>query len=765
MASWVATGLGRSPRAKIASSRGSVANDRCAVAWFPKENVRLALKVSGERSRTTGRTNRLDHEIAEARFPSGIGVPSAVVLVLTLLLAAASGFFLTPTATKPVPGAVVASQEHFVEATARSLAASATEAVLELRFAVTESSAGWPRNPGELLGTLGELYPRWRGLAVVESANRALVAARGEPIPLEALDQVVVREASIRPVARPGGRVLMMAAIPLPADDGARLLVASTEFSSSQFPLDERLAQSVLMVTGDGSVLDSRGPVPAPDDRVTGALIRRAATESAAGRAGSEVDLLAGAGPAQPPSAQANRTAAVVAYAPLASSELSGKLGLSLISVAHVPVADVESPVHRPAPAIALAVLSLLGFVLVRMTVVGPVHRLRADALAVAAGCVGREVRTSGVREVRRIAAVVEQCRSGTGTRPRRRRFGLTARQAIGVCAVAMLVWSGLVTWTIGMSAPDVPDVVVRERGMAVSRIADSVGRSLNGGMAELKLLARLAGQSDANAMRQAMGRLVSREARYRSVYLVDATGRTTVQAGRAPLRAAETPPPGEGFRQYNTDGRLPVIFAHVPTLDGKGAVIGEFDIEHLSELLRQSVGRVRVVDPGFRTIADTEGYRAFQMLSGEPLRRSAGDALAGKPTAAMVDGQSGRYVVASAAVGGAGTVAALRWGVVAEQPAGALGLPGNELRRRSLAVGIASAAIALLLLGWHEFAVTRPLRRSAALAERFGDGDLDSPIYPLRQDQIGTITSCLETCRKSQRASANKKLFALRES
>lgn len=708
------------------------------------------------------RTIRLEKHLAEAGFPRGVGVPSAVVLVLTLLLAAACVLLFDSPSARPVPDVVLQSQERFAEATAHTMAKTVAESVMDLRFGVTQSGSDQGREPEALLGSLGEVYPRWRGMALMQSSTGRLLATRGEPLPFAALDSGATKEASVRPVASTGKGVVMVATVPVPAGTEQRTLVAFTDLVTSEVLLDSGLGQSVLVVTDDGRVLDSRGPAPSADARVSQGLISKAAAESAGGRTGSSVDFVARNGPGPD---GVRETALVAAYAPLAVAGLSGEWRLSLVSMAHVPVAGDTRTGRHPATVVSLVVVAVFGFVLVRRSIVKPVHRLRTGALAVASGADAPSVRGSGVREVRRIAAVFEWLSHQAEHRHRPRWSVPSARQVIVVGAAATITWSCSVLVAASDAVPKVPELVVRERGMEVSRIADTVRRSLNGAVADLKLLLRSKGNKEMTSVLPAMERLIAREARYRSIYAVDPAGRIGAWTGRPPLRAEERLPPGEGVRQHNTAGSLPVIFAYAE-LPGSGhGVVAEFDVEHLSELLHQRAGRVRVVDPGFRTIADTEGYLAFHTLSEDSLRRSAGEALAGRPRAEIGRSQGGESVIASAAIGAPGPAATLRWSVISEQKTTTLGLPENELSRRNLAAGLIGLVIALLNFGWHEFIVVRQLRRTAMLAERLASGDHVSGIHPVRQDQIGTITFCLEICRKTASESEHRTAFARRES
>lgn len=708
---------------------------------------------------TGRRQTRLEKQLAETRFPGGVAVPSGIGLALSLLLAVFCAWYLQRPATPAVPAAVIESQERLVASVTHTLAASVAGNVTDLRVTVTQSAAKFARNSGDVLGELGELYPQWRGLALVDGPGNRMVAARGEPVPLDQLDRTSLQVATVRPVARPGHGVLLVATVPLGGSAPGRLLVASTDLRSPEFFTDERLGQSVLLVTADGTVVDSQGLVPDPDDRALHTLIRTAAAAATAGQTGSKVDAVPRDASVQGTTAAGHgadgAAVPVVAYAPLTVADMSGTLGLGLVSVIHAPVEHGDSAGHSLVPATALVVVAVLGFLLIRVAFVRPVRRLRTDAIAVASGNLGRNVRISRVTEVRRIAVAIEHCRArlrGEFARPRARRAPApTARLVIVLSTVALLAWSAFVILIMGVPVPAVPETVIRERGTEVARVADSVRGALDAGMAELKVLSRLSAANDDAALETSMAQLVARESRYRSVYLVDMAGQPIVHTGRPPLRPAERlPDDQDAVYQYNTSGRLPVIFAYRSLPDRKRAVMAEFDVERISGLLRQAAGRIRIVDSGLRTIADTEGYMAFQELSDDSLRRSAGVVGSGTPRAQVVDSPTGPAVVASAAIGGSRSAAMLGWVVVADQPVTALNLPGNELRRRALVSGLLGMAIALLQCGWHELIFVRPLRRTAAAGERLVAGDTTAAIYPVRQDHIGTVTSCLEICRQA---------------
>jgi hypothetical protein len=125
----------------------------------------------------------------------------------------------------------------------------------------------------------------------------------------------------------------------------------------------------------------------------------------------------------------------------------------------------------------------------------------------------------------------------------------------------------------------------------------------------------------------------------------------------------------------------------------------------------------VRLVDSELRTLAATDGFVAFEQLSGDSARHGVTDALAGRP-AARVDGEGrDRAVIVARSVDD------LPWAVVSEKPVRELSLPGNEVRRGALLVALIGGLLAILLFGWHYLVLIRPLRTVAA-AGKFTGGE-----------------------------------------
>ncbi|MEQ0564436.1 HAMP domain-containing protein [Amycolatopsis sp. NEAU-NG30] len=692
---------------------------------------------------------RLRAQIPEAGFPRGAGVASAVAFVLLLLIAAFTALYLSTAgplalirandAGGRVPDELTAGQQRTTAGLAQSVATSATAAAGDLQVAAGSSVFDTPDDTA-LLTRLGETYEDWRGVVVYDPVAQKVVATRGEPVPVETLRGVAVANLTVRPVARPGDTPLVLTALPLTGARAGKLLVVSTALRNTAGTLDEDTQQQVRLVTADGVVLHTHGSAVAATDRPAQDLLARAATAAAAGQSG----VLTGAAVTE----KGKERAPVVSYAPVSPAGIGGSLGLSVVTFSRFPVEAV--PVRWPGlvPAAALLALAVGGFVLLRRTVVAPIRRLRDDALAVAAGELGHPVRQSRIREVNRVTAALEHTRSKLRRRkpePEVRPL-LSAQLAVVLVALALLGWSGAVAATLGRQHAEVSPTMLSEHGVRVTRSADTLRRSLTEGLNDLQTLARLGKGKQPDQLRDMLGRLAGTESRFRSVYVTDAEGAVLVQAGREALRDPGKLPGGEGLRQHNTSGRVPVVYAFTPLPDSPNVLVGEYDVPRMAELLGSAGGRVRVVDEGKRTIADTEGYLAFAALSDPALVKNVDAAQSGKDAREATPSA----LLAAQRLADKGQAATLKWVVVAEQPIGSLGLADNTVRSGARVAALLTAVVALLLFAWHLLVVVRPLRRIGTEAGRIADGNTAAVVYPQRQDEIGTVASCVEICRQA---------------
>lgn len=667
-------------------------------------------------------------QLPESGFPSGISTPSITVLLLLLVHAGLCTVLLDGRESGTVPTAIAESQEQLVRGAGSAVGASASQGIADLR-AVTAVPAATPE---ELLTRLLQTGT-WRGAAVLDAGTRALVASRGEPVAVQSLPKTVTGT-TVTPVVGADGTLRVVVAEALP---GAKLLVAARGSRLPDSTIGGDLRETLLLTTGTGQVIDSRG---APLDKDVNRLVELASAAAATGEKGTLTGrTVAGrkGGLEQP----------AVVYAPVSSARVNGRLGLAVVSVVRAPVTGEGPGGNGLVPALALGGVAVFGFLLVRRVLVTPTRRLRTDALSVADGrLLTTHVRRSRTREVDRIAAAFEHCRSDLGGTPARaggRRRGMAPWLATGLAALAVFGWSAGVLLTVGSRDVAVPDAVVASIRNQTTVATEALRRSLNDGLADLTSFASLA---DAD-VRSGLDELIAGQPRYRSVYLVDQSGRATAVAGREPLRTAEPLPAEPGLDLRRGGAPVPVLFAYAPLPKGQ-ALVGEFDLDHIARLLGRAPGSVQLVDNGLRTIAATEGFIAFADLAVE-LRDSAIESSKGRPVAGTREGTSGRAVVASAPLRG-GVSGKLGWTVVAEQPVTDLALPGNELRRNAMVAALVAALLALLAFGWQYLLLIRPLRRVAAAADEIAAGRYKAVIYPQHQDQIGTIASCLEICRQA---------------
>jgi hypothetical protein len=680
----------------------------------------------------------LTEQLPESGFPSGISTPSITVLVLLLLHAGLCAILLDGRGSGTVSAAIAEAQEQLVRDAGSAVGASASQGIADLR-AVTAVPAATPE---ELLTRLLQ-NGNWRGAAVLDARTRALVASRGEPVSVQSLP-ATVSSTTVSPVVGADGTLRLVVAEALP---DAKLLVAARGSRLPDTTTGADLREALLLTTSTGQVIDSRGTPPDKADTDVNRLVALASTAAAAGERGNLTGrTVAGAkGTVEQPA---------VVYSPVSSSRVDGTLGLAVVSVVRAPVTDEGPGGSGLVPALALGGVALFGFLLIRLVLVGPMRRLRADALSIAEGrLMTTRVRRSRIREVDRIAAALEHCRSDLGGTParagRRRRMRVATWLATGLTTAAVLGWSAGVLLTVGSRDVTVPDMVVTSIRNQTTAATEALRRSLNDGLADLTSVASLAGggRDGAVDLRSSLDELIAGQSRYRSVYLVDQSGRATSVAGRQPLRTAEPLPAEPGLSLRRGDAPVPVVFASTPLPNGQ-ALVGEFDLDHISRLLGRAPGSVQLVDNGLRTIAATDGFIAFAELSAE-LRDSAVKSGEGRPVATKQEGTTGRAVVVSAPLRG-GASGELGWKVVAEQPVTELALPGSELRRNAMVAALVAAILALLLFGWQYLLLIRPLRRVASAADEIVAGRYKSVIYPQHQDQIGTIASCLEICRQA---------------
>ncbi|MEV6235427.1 cache domain-containing protein [Lentzea sp. NPDC051838] len=672
----------------------------------------------------------LEQRCAEAGFPSGARVPLIVMSVVLVLL---MGFCAMRSSGKPdgSPVEVVArSHQWFATNLAHSVGASVNEAVADLATAVKLYSGKGDRTDEQTIAFFAKNCPHARGVAVVDTTG-GLRASAGEPVPIESVPLDDLSSVPVRVMADRYGGVQAVTADALPGGD--RVVVVSSDLTIPPVSVDSlRLPETVLLVTDTGEVVKPHGTETGAGEQE---LVQRAASVAAKGESGHLVGT-AGTGP---PTPDAQATVPIVAYAPLTRGRIS--LGMSLLLVGATPQAEASGAGGGlPAVVALLGVVAIAALVLL-LGLVGPVRRLREDALAVASGQPGARMRRQWISETHRIAAAFQPAE------PRRLPSAVVA---VVLATVMLLAWSAAVLGTIGRHEVQVPGQAVQVTQRLAATTATALRRSLQQSLTDLRSFASLVDGTDVADLRPALQELTSRRERYRSVAVVDPDGRTVAQAGRKPLRAEEPLPPGSGLHQQSVAHKVPLIYATAPLPGSNYVVVGELDVVKLSALVRLPGGVGRLVDGDLRTVAATVGYQAWEPLAAEPLRASVSEALKGIPDPAVweVDGRTS--VVASAALYGSKDFNDLQWAVVVEQPVSQLPLPGNHIRRTAWLAALVSSVVGLVAFGWFLLVLLLPLRRLARSADRLAAGDVSTVIFPQRPDEIGTVARCLELHRQS---------------
>jgi HAMP domain-containing protein len=699
---------------------------------------------------TVDRTS-VERQCAEAGFPSGVRVPLIVLVVILALLTGFSAVRLSgPPDGSPVE-VVARSHQWFAANLAHSVGASVNEAAGDLATAVklySGKNARADRTDEQTIAFFAKNCPHARGVAVVDTTG-GLRASAGEPVPIESVPLDDLASVPVRVMADRYGGVQAVTADALPGGD--RVVVVSSDLTIPPVSVDSlRLPETVLLVTNGGEVVEPHSSGTGTGSGTGGSghsddeLVRRAAAVAAKGESGH----LVGTPGTGPPAPDARATVPIVAYAPLTRGRIS--LGMSLLLVGATPQAEATGAgTGLPLVVVLLGVLVLVAALLVA-GLVGPVRRLREDALAVASGQPGGRMRRQWISETHRIAAAFrpgareeEQPQERGGWRP-------SALVAVALATTVLLAWSGLALGTIGRHDVQVPGQAVQVTQRLAATTATALRRSLQQSLTDLRSFAALAAGTDVADLRPALQELTSRRDRYRSVYVVDPDGRSQVRAGREPLRAEEPLPPGSGLHQQSVAHRVPVIYATAPLPGSGSVVVAELDVVKLSAQVRLPGGVGRLVDAELRTVAATVGYQAYEPLAAEPLRANVSEALHGvaDPAVWEVDGRTS--VVASAALYGSKDFNDLQWAVVVEQPVSQLPLPGNHIRRTAWLAALVASVAALGAFGWFVLVLLLPLRRLAASADRFAAGDTSTVIYPQRPDEIGTVARCLELHRQS---------------
>lgn len=676
----------------------------------------------------------LERQLPRTRVLAGVGVPSWVTLCCLVLLAGVCLVYLGTPRPAAVEEAIVESQRQIVADLARGLDVQARSIASTIAAHATEWGTASPADPSAVLDIV-ESITQFTGAAVL-NAQRAVIAARGDAVPVDAIPPAIADQ-HVFPYV--GATDVPRLVIAQRLADGKVLVALFTVVIRPLF-LDTAAEHSIYLyatptvgVHSQGATLtgEAMRAVERALDRSAGRRVATATRIGAAGAAGSTGDV----------------SAMIAAAAPV------GATGFSVVSALRAPVVPPDGARVGAIATAALLVVAAAVFALLQLCVVQPAHRLLAHAKAVASGGRGRRIRRTRMAEIATMTAALDGVSArlrGHVHLPVRRRYAMSAGRLVAIATVLVLGWAGSVAYvyTFGRTRPEVPGQVMTARQNLVDGVAAALRESLREGQRRVAQAAIVNVGAQPNDLRPVIADLAT-ERRFRSVYVADAGGRVLAHAGSDPLRALASVPMVNGVRIDDEPRRVPAIYGYA-WVSHRHVIIAEFDVRYLNRFLDRIGGRVHVVDARMRTILNTEGYVAFEELRDRGLRDLLDRGAADSPRGRVITISGVRTLVNSSEADISSASTDLRLHVVAQQAVNELALFTNRNLHRAWLVALLAASIALLLIVWHYYRLIRPLRALARAAGRLADGDTRTVIAPPRLDEIGSIAICLDICRQA---------------
>ncbi|MFJ9029052.1 HAMP domain-containing protein [Streptomyces sp. NPDC102274] len=737
---------------------------------------------------------------ADMSLLGGIRPPIAVLSALLLALAGLTALGFGKPENEALPEAVRISQQHFAEDGAVALRASLDESITDLSRTAALFNAGDPVSADTVLDKLGNVYQKWRGSAIVEIKSGKLLAARGENVPLLAVDREKLSDKdglAPRMVRLQNGetRLLTFALLSWEGQP-QQLLVTSNSLKVPGISLGK--FRVIAVVDSGGTILSSDGlqvPEETDSENIKDELKEtekqlKAFAKLAAQKSGDNPlttkepgsgGFLGISGTMTGSRITDERT--VAGYATLAAPEAGEStdatgLGLSVVTQVAVPenTSRVNDPLFGLMSAAALIVIGALAVALLLGTVQRPLIRLFLESRRLTRGDLTRPVTVPRFGETRRIGDALEMLRlqllgapapgagpatdKGTGTggsKRRGRRVGTRALLAGG--GILLLIWSAPMMLLLNRAGDTlvVPQQLVSDQRDRTDTVTDRVRRALNEGHADLLSVATLIGDQTAPAdMAKVLERTMTEHPRYRSLYVLSADGSVLAKAGDNPQHPGGKHEGNAPIAVLSTDSKEPQVagYAELPGRDG-ALVVGEFRVDFLNSLLkRPGLGQVRIVDAERRTMGSNNGYRAFEKLPSsrlDSLVEATGQkvGLSTRPSGVLFRDGDGIQIAAAAPFAGGGAAKSLGWTVVSWQPASALAIPEYSAQNRTVLAGLLGVTAAAACLGWLHIVVVRPLRELADQAETLADGDRRTVLYPRHHDEVGAIARSLELLRQ----------------
>ncbi|MFD7290814.1 HAMP domain-containing protein [Streptomyces sp. NPDC059863] len=735
---------------------------------------------------------------ADMSLLGGIRPPIAVLSALLLALAGLTALGFGKPNYEPLPTAVRTSQQHFAEDGAIALRASLDESITDLNRTASLFNAGDPVSADTVLDKLGSVYQKWRGSAIVEIKSGKLLAARGENVPLLAVDREKLSDEdglAPRMVRLKNGETRLLTFALLSWEGRPQqLLVTSNSLKVPGISLGK--FRAIAVVDSGGTILSSdglRGPEDIPSKTVEdevketkkqlASFAKLAAEKSAANPVTTKEPGSGGffGVSGTMTGSRISQERPVVGYATLAAPEAgestdATSLGLSVVTLVTVPenTSRVTDPLFSLLSAAALILIGALAVALLLGTVQRPLIRLFLESRRLTRGDLTRPVTVPRFGETRRIGDALERLRlqllgaapaetgddvTGPDGTKRRRGRRVGTRALLAGCGILLLIWSAPMMLLLNRAGDTivVPQQLVNDQRDRSDTLADRVRRALNEGHADLLSVATLIGdQTSPTDMATVLERTMTEHPRYRSLYVLSPDGTVLAKAGETPQHPSGKREGNAPIAVLTTDSKEPHIagYAELPGRDG-ALVVGEFRVDFLNSLLkRPGLGQVRIVDAQARTLGSNTGYRAFQKLPSsrlDSLVEATGQkvGLSPRPSGVLFRDSDGIQIAAAAPFVGGGAAKSLGWTVVSWQPASALAIPEYSAQNRTVLAGLLGVTAAAACLGWLHIVVVRPLRELAGQAETLADGDRRTVLYPRHHDEVGAIARSLELLRQ----------------
>ncbi|MZD03580.1 HAMP domain-containing protein [Streptomyces sp. SID5785] len=715
----------------------------------------------------------------------GIRPPIALLSVLLLALAGITALTMGRSGDGPVPKAVLQSQQHFAEDGAVALRASLDESITDLNRTASLFSAGRPVSADTVLDKVGNVYQKWRGSAVLEITSGKLLAARGESVPVTAIDRSeLAREDGLRPrlIRLDNGETRLLTLALLSWEGRPQELLVTT--SSLKFPgVSLGKFRAIAVVDAKGTVLSSDG-ILAPEqilsdtvkeasaasreqlDDFAKAAARKASRDPSTTKEPGSGGYLGVSGSLLGDTVQGDR--ALAGYASLTGSQPgeftpASELGLNVVTLVHI----TDEGVHVASLAfglLAAGALLLIGGLTVALllgTVQRPIVRLFLESRRLTRGDLTRPVTVPRFGEGARIGTSLERLRrqllgQDDDVPAARGRFG--ARSLVAISGALLLVWCIPLVLFVNRAGGDVtvPQQMVSDQRERTDTLADRLRRALNEGHADLTAVGTLVGdRTEPGQITEVLDRTMAEHPRYDALYVLDENGKVVARSGGDVHSPSGKGPSDKPLRVLDDAGKKPVIIgtAEIPGRDG-AAVVGEFRVDFLNSLLkRPGLGTVRVVDSDRKVIAGNSGYREFQKLPGridelaDATNQKVG--MAAKPSGVLYRDGAAVQLAGAAPFAGGGAAKELNWTVVSWQPASGLAIPAYQYQNRTVLAGLLGITAAAACLGWLHIVVVRPLRELARQAEALAGGDRRTVLYPRHHDEVGAVARSLELVRQ----------------